>query len=129
MRRTTVRRSTLTRLLAAQPRQSNDRSLRDSTGTVRRLRALAWAGFGIGTMQRETGIIASTLSDIRQGRFPRVSHHNAMAIRDAFDRLCLTDGGEARAKRDARRHGWVPAMAWDDIDNPLDRPVGMSRSA
>jgi hypothetical protein len=37
----------------------------------------------------------------------------------------LTETGlRRRSIEQAQRHGWVPAAAWNDIDNPRERPKG-----
>lgn len=124
MKRDRMRRSTLNRILQAQPTAASigDRSRRDATGTVRRLQALATRGFGVTAIAEELGLHQPTVTDIRRGRFTNVEHHNAVAIAGLYEQWQHLDGGSARAKAQADRFRWAPPAAWDDIDDPNEEP-------
>jgi hypothetical protein len=54
-----------------------------------------------------------------------VRRNVAEAILALYDDLSMTpaDGpGAWRALSDARKHGWAPPLAWDDIDDPNETP-------
>jgi hypothetical protein len=48
-------------------------------------------------------------------------------VREVYERLCMTLPTDRYAKRTrahAARKGWAPPLAWDDIDDPAERPAG-----
>lgn len=106
----------------------------DATGTRRRLQALAALGWGTMTLAAMTGIHPRYLPDLRAGRVERVTPQTAVKVREAYSRLCMkvpTAGtpqsrGQTRAR--ARRNGWAGPLAWDNIDDPNEAPVGMDWS-
>jgi lambda repressor-like predicted transcriptional regulator len=128
-RRDRIRVSTLGRLLAVQPRITSDRSLVSSAGARRRLRALACAGWSLADVSRRTGIASTVLSDVRRGRYPETRAYMDALIRDVYAELAYMQGGSSRARLQAERAGWAPAAAWDDIDDPQSRPMGVRRAA
>ena len=112
-------------------------ALIDSTGTRRRLRALAAIGWSNVKLARELGMTPSNY-----GAFlarPTVLARHAREVRELYDRLSATPPtptsnydrvGIERVKAGARRNGWVGPLAWDDetIDDPAARPdVGRFR--
>jgi hypothetical protein len=42
---------------------------------------------------------------------------------DLFDSLCMTPGPSVITRKRAARAGWLPPLAWDDIDDPNEHPV------
>lgn len=97
-------------------------------GSMRRLQALARAGWSNVRLAAETGLNHQHLNKVANGHWPTVSVRTARAIADAYDRLWKTDPVEAGVPRAAQvrtlatRRGWVSALAWDDdlIDLPDD---------
>jgi hypothetical protein len=90
-------------------------------GSTRRLRALAALGHGLSGVAEASGVAATALSAIRDGRRRWVRAGTAVRIRRAYDQLSLTvptSGGPVR--KAAERLGWLPPLAWDDdlIDLP-----------
>jgi len=56
----------------------------------------------------------------------------AEAVRDVYERLSMSlpepTPTRARTRAKAQRMGWAPPLAWDDIDDPNERPhVGTDR--
>lgn len=96
----------------------------DATGTHRRIEALLALGWGYKAMADRLGY---TREAIRQVHL----HHTvyaatAKAIDGVFRDLCMTPPQPTtaheramvdRVRRTAERHGYVPPLAWDDIDN------------
>ena len=101
----------------------------DAAGTVRRLQALAAAGW---SAQRLAGHLDASKAHVRKivcGKYPRVTAATARAVRGLYDELWDRPPPEgtrwektaaARARNHARQQGWPPAQAWDDdeIDDP-----------
>lgn len=99
-------------------------------GTIRRfhaLQALGWTGPQIAA---EAGVSVHTLrsSDYQSKGTIRSSLADAVAA--AYERLCMTtpEGGyQDRQRRLARERGWLPPLAWDDIDKPDEKPASVIR--
>lgn len=106
-------------------------ALVDATGTRRRLRALAVAGWHLRLLAAETGVSRSELGVVRRGDLPTVRASTHEAVRRAYKRLSGSTPGDrglrskdvvATANR-ARREGWVSAGRWGDgIDDPDASP-------
>lgn len=98
----------------------------DATGTSRRLQALAVAGYGCETLGDMLNPGASRIAQMRAMKYPVICAKRASEVAALFDRLQMTvapDGIAAlRTRMHATRHRWVPAMAWDDIDDPAETP-------
>jgi hypothetical protein len=104
-------------------------ALVDALGTRRRVQSLAWVGWSIPQLATRAGIDKQSLH--RAMRHDQVTAGTATAIRTLYDRLWnvtpSAPGRHAataitRARNLARRHGWHPPMAWDDIDDPNETP-------
>lgn len=132
-----VQRKTLEAILSVEPRLENaaPKARVDATGTRRRIQALAAAGWPLNRIARELGWRRSKVSLVL-GTFERVTVPTALAVRALYEQLwdkpCpAANGNEAagirKAKAHARRMGWAPPAAWDDIDDPRDRPKGVRR--
>lgn len=115
------------RALMAVPLQHRDshRGI-DSTGTRRRVQALAWMGWPCSTVAVQAGTTAASLRTlILPGR--NISYALARRVSDVYDQLSLTPGPSKVAAGKARQLGFAPPMAWDDdrIDNRRARPRGI----
>lgn len=97
----------------------------DSTGTRRRLQALMVLGWSATTLAGRLGMDRSFVRKVMTG--PRVRVFAARAVRALFEEISTTRPPETaryeramatRTRRYAKQRGWVPAMAWDDIDDP-----------
>lgn len=47
----------------------------------------------------------------------------AKKVAALYDRLCMTPGPSNRARLNALAKGWAPPLAWDNIDDPDERPA------
>lgn len=96
----------------------------DSTGTQRRLRALAAVGWRYADIADEVGASRTRIGHLAVGLFPTVHRDTAAAIADVYDRLSMTAGPSDRSRAVAAGRGWPPPLAWDDetIDDPAARP-------
>lgn len=101
-----------------------------AAGTIRRVQALAVAGWPPSRVAREAWMSPSTLARIMTAT--TVPASTARTIAAVYDRystaspgLCGVALAHARAVRArAFAAGWAPAAAWDDdtIDDPAGRP-------
>lgn len=96
-----------------------------ATGTTRRLQALSAMGYGLTEVHDLTGLPMMTLSVLRSGGVDGTSPGNHTTVAAAFDQLAMRPGPSNRARIKATREGWVPPLAWDDIDDPTERPQGL----
>lgn len=98
----------------------------DSTGTVRRLRALMRLGHRAIEIGELLGVSDEAVLQIT--RRPTVYRSTAERVRAVYDQLSMTLGGSDETRRRAERQGWPPPLSWDDdtIDDPAARPVGVA---
>lgn len=87
-------------------------------GTTRRLQALAVMGYGPVYLSAQIGIDARRLRRLRNGDVTRITAAAARKVAHVYERLAMRPGPSAIAADNARRHGWLPPLAWDDIDEP-----------
>ena len=90
-----------------------------STGTMRRLQALAVIGWSTAEIAARMGSHYRPLQKIRAGERVRVHISTARRVYDVFEELCMRvrDDRAARIVRfRAAANGWLPPLAWDDID-------------
>lgn len=109
----------------------------DGLGTRRRLQALVALGWSLHTVDRRLGRKVTYCHNLIS-RGGDVLASTAEAIATIYDELCMTLPPTdtvhqrqivTRQKNVARRNGWAPPLAWDDIDRdprpvPLPRLVG-----
>lgn len=95
-----------------------------ATGARRRLQGLAVQGWDLGRLSPLTGVNESTLAAIRSGVTERVSVRMHDAIETAADQIGMRVGESRQARQNADRKGWAGLLAWEDIDNPDETPVG-----
>lgn len=98
-----------------------DPYLIDALPYVRRLQALAALGWSTRELHAH-GINYRAVAAIRGGKQPTVTRAIATAIRDVYENLCMTPGPSDITRARAHAAGWHPPLAWDDIDNPAERP-------
>ncbi len=98
----------------------------DSTGTARRLQALAAVGWGAGRLAPMLGIADRYVQSYRRRERPAILAKTAAAVAELYARLEGTAGPDTQARRSALARGWVPPLAWDDgtIDDPDAQPWG-----
>lgn len=129
-----IRHDTRDRILTVQPDLDNlaDGARVGATGTRRRIEALVWVGWSINRQADLAGVDRQRLDQALSGRPVRAE--TARAIAALYERLWNMEPPRethrqrisySRAKRRARDHGWAPPMAWDRIDDPKARPIGV----
>jgi len=100
-------------------------------GTKRRLQALHAMGYTWVALAAETGYSVGGLKSVTRGEWDVVEARNAEAVRDAYERLSMvlptSDDPHQRsainsARNKSRRYGWPPPLAWNNPDDPAERP-------
>lgn len=92
-----------------------------SIGTRRRIEALQWMGYTLQHIADEAGwkseqaVFRLTTRDWLESR-------TADRISDVYERLCMTIGPSIRARSRACTKGYLPPLAWTNIDDPNERP-------
>lgn len=97
-------------------------------GAKRRLEALMALGWSADALAAE--LAWGHRNDVNRIRSCKwLERKTNESINVLFDRLCMTPGPSAITKTRAARQGWLPPLAWDDIDNdphpPNPQPVEM----
>lgn len=115
--------ATAAKLLDVRP-SVDDKALVDSTGAVRRLRALVVMGHKQETLAAEVGCSYTRISDLTHERFPQITAVLDREIRAAYEKLWMMLGPSEHGRSRARRYGWYGPLAWDDdtIDDPRAVP-------
>lgn len=96
-----------------------------SIGTVRRFQALQALGWTGPEIAAEVGVSIYSLRSISYHGSAVVHSGTAAKMAAAYERMCMTrpEGHYAnRARAMAARKGWPPPLAWDDIDDPDEKP-------
>jgi predicted transcriptional regulator len=93
----------------------------DSTGTVRRIKALLALGWTHAHLGQHTGLATSPIIHQRNGR---VTVRTAQTVSETFERLCMTPGPSPLTRQRALNMGYHVPLAWDDIDDPDAAPAG-----
>jgi transcriptional regulator with XRE-family HTH domain len=130
--------STFVRLKRYGPQCRVKRSTRDTilsithvgltpVGAARRLQALAALGWSAREISRRTGIWPDNLVAIRLGKRKHIVRPEIIdRIINVYDELHMTipppSPVASRMRSLAAGYGWAPPMAWDDIDDPNERP-------
>lgn len=122
---TKIRPGTESRILAVEPWQTKPLTFAvDSTGTVRRLRALAAIGHTSSAIAAASGCSPKALPTITKQRRHRVRVAMAIKIKAAYEELSISPASPTpaseRTRTIASQHGWQPPHAWQglDIDDP-----------
>lgn len=106
----------------------------DPTGTRRRIHALTALGWPQAWIARRLGIEESSMRQTMAAGM--VQSITAEAVATLYEqmwderpptRTVTQRRFVAIARNLAVRNGWAPPMAWDDIDDPDERPQGASR--
>lgn len=91
-----------------------------AVGSHRRVRALQALGWTQRELESRLGWGHRRLGVIL-GR-SKIAAKNAKAISDLYDQLSMTTGPSEKTRRWAKKLGFVPPLAWDDIDDPDEIP-------
>ncbi|MFL0711638.1 MAG: hypothetical protein ACJLS2_02345 [Microcella pacifica] len=120
------------KILAVQPEMANLRAgaLVDPTGFRRRVQALVAVGWSLSKLAKRLGVDVGNLCvSLTRERVTAQHHRDAAALYDELWNM-LPPHEEwrdliafNRAKRMAKVKGWLPPLAWDDIDTDDAPPV------
>lgn len=125
-RRTQIRRSTLTRILAVQPEPPAPGKYVDATGIRRRIQALRAIGWSAKVIAEKASSAECRIQLIAAGDQPTVRQGLATKIRKVYTELSETAAPAGRSATRTRNHaianGWAPPGAWDEIDDPTAVP-------
>lgn len=94
----------------------------DVLGSQRRLRALMAIGYAERKLAAELGWTLRMVNGVVIGEHKTIRVSKACAVADLYERLCGTAGDSQRTRGWAQRRGWLPPLAWDDIDDPAEVP-------
>lgn len=121
-RQLAIRCDTEARILAIDPSAVPAKASKQTTepfvsrvGTTRRLQALLYMGWGYAQMRDHSGIPNPAALVHQQGRWVTRSTHDIVAR--MYDELAMRPGPSRKAATWARKLGYAPPLAWDDIDN------------
>ncbi|RNL66274.1 hypothetical protein EFK50_01205 [Nocardioides marmoriginsengisoli] len=92
----------------------------DSTGTRRRIQALQALGWRYTDIDTTAGVTDGWSSSAVRGT--RVNITQATKLAEAYEKLCMHLGPSGRCRTWAIRKGWLTPLAWDDIDDPNEKP-------
>lgn len=91
-------------------------------GASRRVQALAWMGWSLQEQANRVGMYLQQVWQVAWAKQSAVTVATDQTFRDLFEQLSATRGPSKRAHNAAVRKGWMPPLAWDDLDNPAERP-------
>jgi hypothetical protein len=94
-------------------------------GSIRRIQALVRLGHSMRLIDEHMGWTWGTTSRFIVAGHKLTHRTTADRIATVYERLCMTipDGQYAlRNRRLAERHGWPAPLAWNDIDDPAEKP-------
>ena len=97
-----------------------------AVGILRRIRALHAIGWSGHQVADACGLSVNTLRSIGYHQSGTVHAATAQSVMAGYERLSMAipEGRYAnRARASARRKGWAPPLAWDDIDDPDEQPA------
>lgn len=122
------------RIMRADPRGDVGNHFVSARGARRRLQSLVAIGWTYSKLGDELldGYGRSNLVQIIDGRRPYIHGPIDERIRRLWDDLCMTPyepqdrvskGHATRARALAKKNGWLPPLAWDDIDFDDEPPA------
>lgn len=105
-----------------------------AVGTARRVQALMAYGWGYAALAERLGCTDSAVAQLaRAANRPRgVLRRTAGQVAEVYDQLTALPPPSGRsaayARTAAARNGWASPWAWDDIDDPEERPKGVRKT-
>ena len=94
----------------------------DKLGAVRRIHALMAIGWPRRELARQAGYQGDAFALILNGKRQRITLASHQRVADLFERLCMTPGPSSSTRIRATSKGWPVPLAWEDIDDPNERP-------
>jgi lambda repressor-like predicted transcriptional regulator len=133
-----IHRSTHDAIMSVSLKLEPSAHLVDGLGTRRRLQALHAVGWDWASLATELGhVYPRSLQPLAVGTRPKVTRETAERVAVMYEQLAsgrrpasrAEEIQVTRAKARALRYGWAPPLAWDCIDNPLEKPKGVRHAA
>lgn len=115
---------TARKLLAVTTSDQADGTFIDATGARRRLQALVTLGWTQTEIAARIGWTTANLNRITLGHVDNITRGTHQLIDELYEQLSMLPGPSQRARGVAQRRGWLPPLAWDDIDDPTEQPTG-----
>lgn len=97
-----------------------------SLGTTRRLQALLALGHNYRHIGIMLGVTHARIAHLGEGRYPYLYPTTVNQIAAVYDQLCMTVPEWKWANRSrnlAKKRGYHPPLAWDNIDDPDEKPA------
>jgi hypothetical protein len=94
----------------------------DITGTARRIRALNAIGWPMRELAKRLDCTRQAVQRLALEENPLVQLRTAGRVRALYWELSATPGPSVRARQQAAAKGWPTPIAWDDIDDPNEKP-------
>lgn len=98
-----------------------------AVGAARRIQALMALGYSYRDIGAAMGVTHDVPRHIVVMR-KYVRRSTAERVAEVYERLCMTPAPDSQrakyARTIARKNGWAPPLAWDDIDNEAEQPHG-----
>lgn len=95
----------------------------DRSGTRRRLQALSRLGWPQGIVAKRAGVRLGTVNEVHRTTIPSES---ADKIAKVYEELSHIPGPSQRTASYAKTMGWLPPLAWEDIDAGVIAPLYVS---
>lgn len=92
----------------------------DATGTRRRIQGLVALGWPQSMIAAELGTKQNAVSAMTRRDY--VTSASAISVRKLFAQWSMTLGPSEISRTRAKAVGWLPPLAWDDIDDPNEIP-------
>jgi len=89
---------------------------------TRRLQALAAMGWSAREIADRSGVSIFRIREVRFGSADSMYRSTAEPLLTLYEDLQDRVGGSESTRRLAQRNGWLPPAAWDNIDNPDEKP-------
>lgn len=99
---------------------------RPAIGLTRKVQHLFFMGWTGADIARRVGVEQGHIYRIAEGANRTVDKGMYDRTAAVYRQLCHTDGGSVRAKNTAARNGWVSIYAYDNPDDPRDKPKGVA---
>lgn len=93
---------------------------------VRRIQALLAMGYTHAYLTERLGLSTNHLISAAQAHATKMLLANHRRIAALYDELHMTPGPSAIGAQRARKRGYAPPLAWNDIDDPHETPEGVA---
>ncbi len=118
---TTVTRAVAQAICSVDLHAHRQQALVLNIGCRRRIEALHAMGHSAPMIGARIGFGRSII--VRWRTAERIYLETLETISAVYDDLWNVDGGSLRTKNWAARNNWLPPLAWDNIDDPYERPT------